>query len=225
MTVSNGNPQLMAADSECDGGDVTLSSGTKRPVSVCPPRSNTGSAHIVYVRRKTEATDSTKTNVGGTQIDSVKKSTSDQDEKTAQQVTQDVAPPSRKPSSPSFSSTRPSVSPSPGHISSSEENVHVNSSNPPLSGEDPISIWEDRYRRLQSLLKRLDQSDQHDYVQMLRSMSSVELSKHAVELEKRSFKLSMEEAKEMERVALFDVLGKCGKNARKASSQQEQLQK
>ncbi|GFQ01853.1 hypothetical protein PHJA_002329300 [Phtheirospermum japonicum] len=193
MTVSKsiGNPLLMAADSECAaaGGEVKISSGTKRPVSECPPRSNAGSAHIVYVRRKTEATDSAKTNVCGTRIDSTKKSTSDQGETTAQRLTPDVAP-----SSPSLSSTRRSVSPSLGHISSPEENIHANCSNPPLSEEDPITLWEDRYCRLQSLLKMLDQSDQHDYVQMLRSMSSVELSGHAVELEKRSIKLSTEEA-------------------------------
>ncbi|CAN1802529.1 hypothetical protein LINPERHAP1_LOCUS23390 [Linum perenne] len=53
--------------------------------------------------------------------------------------------------------------------------------------------WEERYRQLQVSLKKLDGSDHEDYIQMLRSISSVELSRHAVELEKRSIQLSLEE--------------------------------
>ncbi|KAF5727112.1 hypothetical protein HS088_TW22G00799 [Tripterygium wilfordii] len=53
--------------------------------------------------------------------------------------------------------------------------------------------WEERYHQLQLYLKKLDQSNQEEYVQMLRSISSVELSRLAVELEKRSIQLSLEE--------------------------------
>ncbi|KAI3446344.1 hypothetical protein Pfo_003009 [Paulownia fortunei] len=247
MTVSKsiGSPLLME-DSECAGEAVKIS-GTKRPVPEClrsPPKSNAGSGHIVYVRRKPE-TDLSKSNACDTQSDAVdcphfRKST-DQGE-TTQQLTEinepvicisDVAP-LRRASSPSFSSTRRSVSPSLGMSSSisSPENikhVHVNCANPP--SEDPImvnvTLWKERYCHLQSLLKMLDQSDQYEYVQMLRSLSSVELSRHAVELEKRSIKLSMEEAKEVQRVGFFDVLGKYGKNVCTTSTQQgqEQLEK
>nr|AFK49386.1 unknown [Medicago truncatula] len=62
------------------------------------------------------------------------------------------------------------------------------------------------------LLRKLDQSDQAEYIQMLQSLSSVELSRHAVELEKRSIQLSLEEAKELQRVAVLNVLGKSAKN-------------
>ncbi|KAL6963605.1 hypothetical protein U1Q18_034616 [Sarracenia purpurea var. burkii] len=85
--------------------------------------------------------------------------------------------------------------------------------------------WEERYCQLQDSLKALDQTNQEDYVQMLRSLSSVELSRHAVELEKRSIQLSLEEAKEMQRVQLFDILRKYSKNSRAPSAQQGQSEK
>lgn len=72
--------------------------------------------------------------------------------------------------------------------------------------------WEERYFQLQMLLNRLDQSSRDDYVQMLRSLSSVELSRLAVELEKKSIQLSLEEAKEMQRLALLNLFGKPLKN-------------
>ncbi|XP_010526538.1 PREDICTED: uncharacterized protein LOC104804079 [Tarenaya hassleriana] len=68
--------------------------------------------------------------------------------------------------------------------------------------------WEDRYHQLQILLNKLDESDPKDYVQMLRSLPSLDLSRHAVQLEKRSIQLSLEEAKEMQRVAALNVLGR-----------------
>ncbi|CAK8569408.1 unnamed protein product [Lathyrus sativus] len=72
--------------------------------------------------------------------------------------------------------------------------------------------WEERYQQLQMFLRKLDQSNQADYIQMLQSLSSIELSRHAVELEKRSIQLSLEEAKELQRVAALNVLGKPVKN-------------
>ncbi|CAI8611498.1 unnamed protein product [Vicia faba] len=73
-------------------------------------------------------------------------------------------------------------------------------------------LWEERYQHLLAFLRILDQSDQADYIQMLQSLSSVELSRHAVELEKRSIQLSLEEAKELQRVAALNVLGKSVNN-------------
>ncbi|RVW48384.1 Zinc finger protein ZAT3 [Vitis vinifera] len=55
--------------------------------------------------------------------------------------------------------------------------------------------WEERNLQLQRLLRKLDQSNQEDYLQMLRSLSSIELSRHAVKLERRSIQLSLEEGK------------------------------
>ncbi|KAL0356507.1 UNVERIFIED_CONTAM: hypothetical protein Scaly_1336400 [Sesamum calycinum] len=245
MTVSKSifSPLLME-DRACVG-EVVRVSGTKRPIPEClqnPAKSNAGSAHIVYVRRKPEP-DLSKSSACDAKSDAVdspdlRKST-DHGDKTQHLMemnepaicTSDVAP-SWKASSTSFSSTRRSLSPSLGmswntNIASPEniEHVRVNCPNP--SSEDPVTanvkLWEERYRRLQSLLKMLDQSDQYEYVHLLRSLSSVELSRHAIELEKRSMKLSLEEAKEIERVGFIDVFGgRYGKNACTPSTQQEQ---
>ncbi|XP_010446337.1 PREDICTED: uncharacterized protein LOC104729141 isoform X2 [Camelina sativa] len=53
--------------------------------------------------------------------------------------------------------------------------------------------WEERYDHLQTLLNKLNEFDHNDHVQMLWSLPSSELSKHAVELEKRSIQFSLEE--------------------------------
>lgn len=68
--------------------------------------------------------------------------------------------------------------------------------------------WEERFYQLQQLLGNLEQLDPKDYLQMLRSLPSEELSRHAVELEKRSIQLSLEEVKEMQRVSTLNILGK-----------------
>ncbi|KAI5327101.1 hypothetical protein L3X38_026497 [Prunus dulcis] len=51
------------------------------------------------------------------------------------------------------------------------------------------------FLHLQNLLKQFDDSDQREYIQTLRQLSPSELSRHAVELEKRSMQLSVEEGK------------------------------
>ncbi|VVB09581.1 unnamed protein product [Arabis nemorensis] len=66
-----------------------------------------------------------------------------------------------------------------------------------------LEDWEERYHHLQMLLN--DSSHRTDHLRML---SSAELSKHAVDLEKRSIQFSLEEAREMQRVAALNVLGR-----------------
>lgn len=84
-----------------------------------------------------------------------------------------------------------------------------------------IKHWEnDPSCKLNSSLDKLDHSDQKDYIEMLRSLSSVELSKHAIELEKRSIQLSLEEAKELQRVQALDVLERYSKHSIVPSNQQ-----
>ncbi|KAM5562759.1 hypothetical protein ABKV19_017787 [Rosa sericea] len=85
--------------------------------------------------------------------------------------------------------------------------------------------WEERFHQLQLLLRKLDQSDHEDYLKMLRSLSSVELSRHAVELEKRSIQLSLEEAKELKRVGVLNVLGKPMKPFKVPSTLQDRSEK
>lgn len=123
--------------------------------------------------------------------------------------------------SPADSNHHPRVSASPA-----EPNLHPRvSASPTMDNLKALRNlhWEDRYYRLQLLLKKLDQSQQEEYVKstlfqktflstvyflltslhslicvillVLRSLSSVELSRHAVELEKRSIQLSLEEGK------------------------------
>ncbi|KAF4388533.1 hypothetical protein CsatB_007977 [Cannabis sativa] len=65
----------------------------------------------------------------------------------------------------------------------------------------------ERFIHLQKVLKQCDESDQRDYIQMLFRLSPLELSRHAVELEKRSMQLSVEEAREIQRMRAMDILG------------------
>ncbi|CAL9089680.1 unnamed protein product [Musa acuminata var. zebrina] len=67
--------------------------------------------------------------------------------------------------------------------------------------------WKDRFLRLQMFLKTCDQANQEDYIQMLRSLSAVGRSRHAVELEKRAIHLLLEEGKELQRMKVLNVLG------------------
>ncbi|XP_050267888.1 uncharacterized protein LOC126712563 isoform X2 [Quercus robur] len=61
---------------------------------------------------------------------------------------------------------------------------------------------------VQKLLKHCDKYDQRDYIQRICHLSPLELSRHAVELEKRSIQLSVEEVKEIERMKALNIFGK-----------------
>ncbi|PIN00585.1 hypothetical protein CDL12_26911 [Handroanthus impetiginosus] len=86
----------------------------------------------------------------------------------------------------------------------------------------PLGIPE-RYLQLQRSLKMLDESNQDDYVQMLQSLSSVELSQHAVELEKWSITLQLEEGSK--RVGLSDHLKNVGAAMTPSDAQVRFIQK
>ncbi|XP_050377701.1 uncharacterized protein LOC126794948 [Argentina anserina] len=66
----------------------------------------------------------------------------------------------------------------------------------------------ERFICLQNLLTLIDESNQNDYIQMLHCLSSSELSRHAVELEKRSMLLSVEEVKEIQRMKALNILAR-----------------
>ncbi|KAJ0966749.1 hypothetical protein J5N97_023666 [Dioscorea zingiberensis] len=70
------------------------------------------------------------------------------------------------------------------------------------------NYWKERFFQLQTFLKNCDQSGQEDYIRMLRSLSAVGRSQHAVELEKRAIHLLLEEVKELHRMRVLNVLGK-----------------
>ncbi|RRT36498.1 hypothetical protein BHE74_00043513 [Ensete ventricosum] len=86
----------------------------------------------------------------------------------------------------------------------------------PFPADPPHKVhnegWKDRFLRLQMFLKTCDQSHQEDYIQMLRSLSAIGRSRHAVELEKRAIYLLLEEGKELQRMKALNVLGKSQPN-------------
>ncbi|XWS67622.1 hypothetical protein CRYUN_Cryun04dG0021600 [Craigia yunnanensis] len=221
-------------------------SGAKRPSPECPvspshcqsPSNSAANGHLVYVRRKSEAElgkssafDSTSTS-NCQQLRQV-----DQVEEINQQKSQIKEPkvsyfPAFAPlpmASLTSSSVKPSLplplGKSAMRLAPSESNQHPVVSAAHLM-DSPKGIKklhrEERYYQLQVLLKKLDQANQDDYTQMLRSLSAVELSRHAIELEKRSIQLSLEEAKEVQRVGILNVLGKTMKMAKAPSSQPDQ---
>ncbi|KAL7189810.1 hypothetical protein ACSBR1_039449 [Camellia fascicularis] len=68
----------------------------------------------------------------------------------------------------------------------------------------------ERFIHLQKVLKQCDESKQRDYIQMLLNLSPAELSRHAVELEKKAIQLTVEEGKQMQRMKALNILGKSG---------------
>lgn len=66
----------------------------------------------------------------------------------------------------------------------------------------------ERFARLQMLLKKCDESNYSDYIQMLLHLSPSELSRHAVDLEKRAIQLAIDEGKEINRGKTLNILGK-----------------
>ncbi|KAK4278030.1 hypothetical protein QN277_015930 [Acacia crassicarpa] len=236
VTVSApiGSSSILKDKGRCT--DSSRVSGTKRPSSESPmnhnhpqsPSNNAGNGHLVYVRRKAEADLGKNTACGSPSISAyspISSSRQPVEDETAQPKSQIKEPkvscfPAFAPfpmTSSVSSSGKPSV---PFSIGKSVMRLApVDSSFGTTAGPTVGNTtgpknahWEDRYFRLQMFLRKLDQSDQEEYFQMLQSLSSIELSRHAVELEKRSIQLSLEEAKELQRVAVLNILGKSSKN-------------
>ncbi|GAB2267552.1 hypothetical protein Dimus_002532 [Dionaea muscipula] len=195
-------------------------SGAKRPPSESPvnpwhnssPSSNGANGHLVYVRRKleTEVGKNNNTNeiVGHKADYHQPRQIGSREDAMKSQVVEGrkhgfpaLAPVCTAPVM-TFSYGKPSVPPNLG--------ASNNASSVSLSNQRRIinQNWQERYLQLQMHLKKLDQLSQEDYLQTLRSLSSAELSKHAVELEKRAIHLSLEEGKELQRVRSLNVLGK-----------------
>ncbi|XLU98718.1 hypothetical protein S245_013058 [Arachis hypogaea] len=110
---------------------------------------------------------------------------------------------SRKPSVPI------SLRKSPLRLSPVESNYMIASSGPASGNPKGLKSvhWEEQYQQLQMFLRKLDHSDQEEYILILRSLSFVELSRHAIELEKRSIQLSLEEVKSQKPVvSLKDLI-------------------
>ncbi|KAK8625278.1 hypothetical protein V6N13_090153 [Hibiscus sabdariffa] len=208
--------------------------GTKRASPECAlspsqcqsPSNTTANRHLVYVRRKCEAElgkSSAFDCIGTSNCQQMRQVTVTQPEEINQPKS--LIKDSKVSCFPEFaplpmasltsSSAKPSLplplGKSATKLTPLESNQHPVAAACPLFNS-PKGIrnlrWEEQYYQLQMLLKKLDQSDRENYTQMLRCFSAVELSRHAVELEKRSIQLSLKEAKELQRAVTLNVLGK-----------------
>ncbi|XP_057966318.1 uncharacterized protein LOC131156553 [Malania oleifera] len=218
--------------------------GTKRPSPESPVNpachqsqgSNMANGHLVYVRRKSEV------DVGkSSSCDATRNHVDCQDLKQLGPQEETTQP---KPEIKDTEISFPAVAPFP--VASLANHSSGKPSIPLLSGRSGVRFppadssyipvtnaipsldnptrrinrqWEERSLQLKILLRKLDQSNREDYVQMLRSLSSVELSRHAVDLEKRAIQLALEEGKELERVRLLNVLGKSTRDLKAQSTQ------
>ncbi|XP_044489148.1 uncharacterized protein LOC123213723 isoform X2 [Mangifera indica] len=215
IVVPNANGTSLYSKNRGPVNDAIKVSGTKRPLHDSPLSplrdqslsNNVTNGHLVYVRRKSETelgkigmSDSTTIRADcmhpkqAGQSDCVHRQSQIKEPKVSCFPAFSPLPMT------SFTSTsgKPSI-PELGRSlmkSPVESNYHPIGSASPSDGPRGMKnlLWEERYQRLQMLLKKLDESDQEEYVQMLWSLSSVELSRHAIELEKRSIQLSLEEA-------------------------------
>jgi len=246
VPTSVGSPSFLKdKDPATDSNRV---SGTKRPSSEYPvnqnlqqsPGNNAANGHLVYVRRKSETELGKGTAFENPSINAYCSHSKQLccEEENAQPKSQIKEPkvscfPAFAPfpmASSMNSSGKPSVPISLGKSSMKlapvESDYVTASSGPATTTGNPKGLnnlhWEERYQQLQMVLKKLDQSDQEEYIHsmfrnrriitqmfsyevlhilfssyyplaVLRSLSSVELSKLAVELEKRSIQLSLEE--------------------------------
>ncbi|KAG6599099.1 hypothetical protein SDJN02_08383, partial [Cucurbita argyrosperma subsp. argyrosperma] len=65
----------------------------------------------------------------------------------------------------------------------------------------------ERLFNLQNLLKHCDESDQKGFIELLHGLPPSELSRLAINLEKKSMHLSVEEGKEIQRMKALNILG------------------
>lgn len=78
--------------------------------------------------------------------------------------------------------------------------------------QSAMDNWNSRFVQLQKYLKQCDSSNPEVYLQKLRSFSTDECSRRAVELERRAIQLMLEEGREIQRVKDLNVLGKSATN-------------
>ncbi|WKA10296.1 hypothetical protein VitviT2T_027872 [Vitis vinifera] len=236
--VQNDNRSLLHSHTESEGGsiaDAIKTSGTKRLTPDCPQSppchqffsSNGANDHLVYARRRFES------ELGKRRILDLPNKNADNLHSTQfcqnmQQIPQQqtqmkdrnayCAPafaPIPLASLVTFAFGEPSVPLSMGKPSN--ELLDVESNYLKVTSEVPHSVHsketddqqrKERFLRLQKVLKQCDEFDQNDYIQMLRSFSPSELSRHAIELEKRAIQLTVEEGKEIQRMKELNILGK-----------------
>ncbi|KAI3965741.1 hypothetical protein MKX01_010698 [Papaver californicum] len=206
--------------------DATKVSGIKRPTPerptspVCHLSPNSANGTFVYIRRKSDqevAKGNNCENDTNKAINNPQLSQNIQREKetTRQQIQVQGQKSSCFPATPSMPMTVSSGGPSIPH--SLGMPVNAPSTIGPASTTDVLPTnsqrisdqnWKERFPHLQMFLRNCDHSSQEEYIQMLKSLSSVGRSRHAVELEKRAIQLIMEEGKELQRMKMLNVLEK-----------------
>lgn len=236
--VQNDNRSLLHSHTESEGGsiaDAIKTSGTKRLTPDCPQSppchqffsSNGANDHLVYARRRFESElgkrrildqpNKNADNLHSTQFCQNMQQIPEQ--QTQMKDRNAYCAPAFAPiplaSLVTFAFGEPSVPLSMGKPSN--ELLDVESNYLKVTSEVPHSVHsketddqqrKERFLRLQKVLKQCDEFDQNDYIQMLRSFSPSELSRHAIELEKRAIQLTVEEGKEIQRMKELNILGK-----------------
>ncbi|RVW42570.1 hypothetical protein CK203_085387 [Vitis vinifera] len=221
--VQNDNRSLLHRHTESEGGsiaDAIKTSGTKRLTPDCPQSppchqffsSNGANDHLVYARRRFESElgkrrildqpNKNADNLHSTQFCQNMQQIPEQ--QTQMKDRNAYCAPAFAPiplaSLVTFAFGEPSVPLSMGKPSN--ELLDVESNYLKVTSEVPHSVHsketddqqrKERFLRLQKVLKQCDEFDQNDYIQMLRSFSPSELSRHAIELEKRAIQLTVEE--------------------------------
>ncbi|PKA46204.1 hypothetical protein AXF42_Ash015497 [Apostasia shenzhenica] len=165
--------------------DSTKLVGSKRQQVNCSS-SNVSPRHLVYVRRKLE-TEHRNSNVASTNDASCSPmllKSSNETERT------DFRP--DQPENPKDDKSK----------SADGAAIHVERE------REGSNYWSERFNRLQEYLKNLQQSGLKDYADYFRTYPVEDLNKHAIELEKRAIRLSIEEAVESQRVKDLNLLGK-----------------
>lgn len=236
--VQNDNRSLLHSHTESEGGsiaDAIKTSGTKRLTPDCPQSppchqffsSNGANDHLVYARRRFESElgkrrilDQPNKNANNLHSTQFCQNMQQIPQQQTQMKDRNVycAPafaPIPLASLVTFAFGEPSVPLSMGKPSN--ELLDVESNYLKVTSEVPHSVpsketddqqRKERFLRLQKVLKQCDEFDQNDYIQMLRSFSPSELSRHAIELEKRAIQLTVEEGKEIQRMKELNILGK-----------------
>ncbi|KAJ9674964.1 hypothetical protein PVL29_024087 [Vitis rotundifolia] len=236
--VQNDNRSLLHSHTESEGGsiaDAIKISGTKRLTPDCPQSppchqffgSNGANDHLVYARRRFESElgkrrilDQPNKNADNLHSTQFCQNMQQIPQQQTQMKDRNVycAPafaPIPLASLVTFAFGEPSVPLSMGKPSN--ELLDVESNYLKVTSEFPHSVHsketddqqrKERFLHLQKVLKHCDEFDQNDYIQMLRSFSPSELSRHAIELEKRAIQLTVEEGKEIQRMKELNILEK-----------------
>lgn len=190
VPASIGSSSFLKDKSRCTESNRV--SGTKRASSEYPvnhhlqqsPGNNAGNGHLVYVRRKSEAELGKSTayeNPSSSAYCPISSSRQLSEEETAQPKPQIKEPkvscfPAFAPfpmASSMSSSGKPSVPFSIGksamRLAPVESSFATASAGPTASNmiESKNTHWEERYHRLQMFLRKLDQSDQEEYIQSI----------------------------------------------------------